>query len=644
MAASVGRAALAKPLRPGYYHLRHRLTYLSYRRDGMAMRWLFPLLIAALGTAVSADEPAAPAKPLDYRVVFRYRADGPTSIKDYEAEVRVYERKGDSSEKLVGTFTGSIFPDLNTRGRVKDGRYDLYLGLHRRSKDGKAQTPSKDDLVVKSQGYLRPALIVNADAAVPVECLNPKKKTSTYIHVHNGFRERRSSEGCLTLQPDDWARFITIFLDRYTDLADWHAAGKYYGRKVAVLEVEPAAPKNIDAKVIAAWKQAETLVGWHGPKKIGGVFYGAFYETMPKGVPVLPAFKVHNAEPGVLKKLPSPAVPFAIVLTTTGPWLGELAAFENLQTLDFSHAGAMDEHLREVGKLKSLKGLFVGGPRITDAGVKELAPLKSLQMLNVSSTQVGDAGLTALAGLTNLRVVNLRSTKISDDGLKVLAGFKNLERLNLSRNKVSTTGPLVALKHLEELNLDNTQVADLGLKGCAGLKSLKILSLHATQVTDAGLKEIAGLTNLQELHLTGLTISDTGLLELAAVAHMQDLSVSGTKITDAGLRELARHKELRRLWVNCPVVTDAGLQELAGLTNLQSLSVPDAQVTLMGLKKLAGLDLRDLDLSGTKVGDAELRELVAFKSLRSVTLYQTKLTDSGVAELRKLCPDLKIVR
>ena len=33
------------------------------------------------------------------------------------------------------------------------------------------------------------------------------------------------------------ARFIAIFLDRYTDFADWHQGGKYYGRKIAVLEV-----------------------------------------------------------------------------------------------------------------------------------------------------------------------------------------------------------------------------------------------------------------------------------------------------------------------------------------------------------------------------------------------------------------------
>lgn len=199
------------------------------------------MTVLLLGLLSFAQAPAAgqPAPPVEFRVVFRYRADGPSSVKDYESEVLVFQRQKDGSEQRVGTFTGSIFPDdMQTRGRVKDGRYDLYLGLHRRSKDGKPQTPTPADLVVKSQGWLRPALIVNADRAVPVESLNPAKKTSTYIHVHNGYRTKRWSEGCLTLTPDDWPRFITLFLERYPDLADWHADGKYYGRKAAVLEVE----------------------------------------------------------------------------------------------------------------------------------------------------------------------------------------------------------------------------------------------------------------------------------------------------------------------------------------------------------------------------------------------------------------------
>jgi hypothetical protein len=184
--------------------------------------------------------PPLTAGTADFRVVFRYRAQGPASVKDYESEVVVYERLPGGGQKKVGTFTGSIFPDDLTKcGRVKDGTYDLYLGLHRRSRDGKALTPTPADLVVKSQGWLRPALIVSADGPVPVLSDNPRKKTSRLIHVHNGYNSKRWSEGCLTLAPPDWGRFISIFLARYRDLDDWHQGGRYYGRKVAVLEVLP---------------------------------------------------------------------------------------------------------------------------------------------------------------------------------------------------------------------------------------------------------------------------------------------------------------------------------------------------------------------------------------------------------------------
>ena len=190
--------------------------------------------------AAPAGDKAAPPADADFRVVFRYRAQGPSSVNDYESEVTVFERLPGGGEKVVGTFTGSIFPDdLKRWGRVKDGTYDLYLGLHRRSKDGKALTPSPADLVIKTSGWLRPALIVNADRAVPVISLKPGKKTSTYIHLHNGSGAKRWSEGCLTIPPAEWRRFISIFLDRYRKLEDWHQGGHYYGRRVAVLEVAP---------------------------------------------------------------------------------------------------------------------------------------------------------------------------------------------------------------------------------------------------------------------------------------------------------------------------------------------------------------------------------------------------------------------
>jgi hypothetical protein len=51
-----------------------------------------------------------------------------------------------------------------------------------------------------------------------------------------------------------------------------------------------------------------------------------------------------------------------------------------------------------------------------------------------------------------------------------------------------------------------------------------------------------------------------------------------------------------------------------------------------------------LDLRGTKVTDAGLRELAALKGLRILALSDTKVTDAGVAELQKALPDCKVRR
>jgi hypothetical protein len=207
----------------------------------MRLHLLFSLaapMLACLAMPAGADPGLASELP--FRVVFRYWPQGPASANDYESEVTVDERLPDGSEKKRGVFTGPIFPDdLTTRGRLRDGRYELSLGLHRRCRDGKALTPTPADLVVKHQGWLRPALIVNDDGPVPVHSLNPRKTTSRLIHVHNGFASKRFSEGCLTLGPPDWETFIRIFLSRYRALEDWHQGGRYIGRKVAVLEVRP---------------------------------------------------------------------------------------------------------------------------------------------------------------------------------------------------------------------------------------------------------------------------------------------------------------------------------------------------------------------------------------------------------------------
>lgn len=161
----------------------------------------------------------------DFRITFQHGGVTPGAAQ-YESRVMV-------TGPAMGSFTGSIFPDnMQVKGHLVDGTYDLNLCFHR--KEG---VPTIDDLIVKVEGPLRPALTVNRGNTVPVKSDNPAKTTSSAINLHNGFYGNRGSDGCLTIKKDEWSRFITIFLNLYPNMADWNENGTLVGRKIGSLTV-----------------------------------------------------------------------------------------------------------------------------------------------------------------------------------------------------------------------------------------------------------------------------------------------------------------------------------------------------------------------------------------------------------------------
>jgi hypothetical protein len=175
------------------------------------------------------------------RYVIRFQTGNPipnnpaTTENDalYESKVKI-DRINSAGTTALATYQGSVMPDdMNEKGRVVNGWYRLKLGFHKRN-----GTPTAADLVVKTSGDLRPALVVNEDAAVKVQSDNPMKTESDAIHVHNGFNTERGSDGCQTIRPSEWSAFISHFLGIYTALADWHQGGTYRGRDIGVLIIE----------------------------------------------------------------------------------------------------------------------------------------------------------------------------------------------------------------------------------------------------------------------------------------------------------------------------------------------------------------------------------------------------------------------
>lgn len=147
----------------------------------------------------------------------------------------MYESSFELSGGLTGSFQGSIYPDdMTVKGRLIDGTYPLHIGFH---KGGGLARRTAADLVARTEG-IRAGLLVNARNSVPVQSDDPGKTTSAGINVHNGFNSGRGSDGCLTLQPSDWARFIQLFLDAFPDIEDWHAVGDNTGKKVGSLVIK----------------------------------------------------------------------------------------------------------------------------------------------------------------------------------------------------------------------------------------------------------------------------------------------------------------------------------------------------------------------------------------------------------------------
>jgi hypothetical protein len=151
-----------------------------------------------------------------------------TTSTRYESTVAV-------SGGLTGNFRGSIYPDnMNVKGRLNDGTYDIYLGFH------KPGVPQSSDLVVRTNGF-RAVLVVNANNSVPVTSNLASKTTSTAIHIHNGYNSwvasTPMSEGCLILHPSDWPAFIKLFLDKFPNIQDWKSSGDRLGKKIGSVTV-----------------------------------------------------------------------------------------------------------------------------------------------------------------------------------------------------------------------------------------------------------------------------------------------------------------------------------------------------------------------------------------------------------------------
>ena len=308
-----------------------------------------------------------------------------------------------------------------------------------------------------------------------------------------------------------------------------------------------------------------------------------------------------------------------------------LAGLKELSELEISKATSLDDADMDVlTLLPSLWHLSLNGGSLTDAAFASFAKLRFLRQLSLADQRgITGSGFSLLTKL-NLTDVDLRGCKFTD------AGFTNLGLLT----------------QLTILGLQQTNFNDEHLVLLEPLKKLGSLTLGECGVTLDGLARSKGMPSLTKL---GLRLQCGGGVdqcrELATkfpkVVRLQHFGDGREPLTPQDVASIASFPKLTEciLWN----VADTTLPGLLELPNLTSISIGYSATTDAGLAALLPhKGLRSLEIQNNnrnvEITDAGLLRLAEMKKLTTVKISGPKITDAGIAALKKLRPDMTVTR
>ncbi len=273
-------------------------------------------------------------------------------------------------------------------------------------------------------------------------------------------------------------------------------------------------------------------------------------------------------------------------------------------------------------------------------GKAEVDAAGNIVAINLRGSWINDAEMVDLARLPHLRRLDLSHTRISDEGMLHLKSAPAITDLNLYYSEWITDQGLTAVrnwKQLKRLNLRGTRISDSTLALVAKLPALEALDIANTQVTDNGLDHLITLTNLKELSLGRSRLSENALEVLRMMPTLTYLDLGGARSTapDAAGR--------RRGGVGS--LNDETLRALGELKGLRTLKLGFSDISVTGLAKLSGLDkVEKLGLEWCQgLDDSAIPEFVKWKSLQYLDLQETRVTEAGVAMLRKARPGMIVL-
>ena len=189
--------------------------------------------------------------------------------------------------------------------------------------------------------------------------------------------------------------------------------------------------------------------------------------------------------------------------------------------------------------------------------------------------------------------------------------------------------------HLASLRPERTTIASRPVRAF----SIDATGDHKTVATTRDWDEILEL--IEDDEIPGLSaggeMTDALLERVSRLDHVTSLDLGGSKrLTAPGLAHLARMPQLRELDLSGTAVGDRELGVVRQLPQLEQIRLNGTAVTDAGVQHLASCDeLRRVELGGTRTGDGAIRALAGKPKLSDLRSGEF-VTDAGLVHLRDL--------
>ena len=226
---------------------------------------------------------------------------------------------------------------------------------------------------------------------------------------------------------------------------------------------------------------------------------------------------------------------------------------------------------------------------------------------------------------------------VDSDILKQIGKLRNVKMLSFEDVPLNAErfSNISEMKQLVSLTFRRTGCGNDALGYVASFPQLRRIELKEASVTDAGLRQLAKLSLLERFYVE-VNAGDEGFVCLENMSNLVDLQIENTPVTDRSLVHLAAATGLRRLTLHSSKIDGSGLHHLRCCKQLSYLDFMGSPIHT-GLHSLVELPkLHFVNLSQTLITDDALFPLGGSKSLVSLSLFDTQITDSGLQMLESI--------